>query len=262
MIHTPKQEYRELEQSLVEIGLSSKEAGVYLALLTLGHGTVSQISRRANINRTTGYDILDSLSAKGLVSISGKEPKQEYSAESPENLSKFISEEIKEKNKILEKTEEIIPELKSVHNIKDRPRVLFYEGRGGLEKVYEDTLTSTEPIRAYANVEHMTVGLPGYFPEYFKRRAQKGIFIRGIGPKTEDNLELAKRNTDEKRETALVPKDKYDFVPEINIYDNKVMIASWREQLGIIIESTEIANAMKVIYELAWAEAKRLEKES
>ena len=40
------------------------------------------------------------------------------------------------------------------------------------------------------------------------------------------------------------------------------MIASWREQLGIIIESTEIANAMKVIYELAWAEAKRLEKES
>ena len=38
------------------------------------------------------------------------------------------------------------------------------------------------------------------------------------------------------------------------------MIASWREKLGIIIESAEIAEAMKKIYELAWAEAKRLEE--
>lgn len=37
------------------------------------------------------------------------------------------------------------------------------------------------------------------------------------------------------------------------------MIASWREKLGVIIESAEIADAMKKIYELAWAEAKRLD---
>ena len=62
------------------------------------------------------------------------------------------------------------------------------------------------------------------------------------------------------RETALVPRDKYSFSPEINIYDNKVMIASWKEKMGIIIESKEIADAMKKIYELAWAESKRLDK--
>ena len=37
--------------------------------------------------------------------------------------------------------------------------------------------------------------------------------------------------------------------------------AEMREKLGIIIESAEIADAMKKIYELAWAEAKRLDKE-
>ena len=37
------------------------------------------------------------------------------------------------------------------------------------------------------------------------------------------------------------------------------MIASWRGKLGIIIESAEIADAMKKIFELAWAEAKRLD---
>ena len=63
------------------------------------------------------------------------------------------------------------------------------------------------------------------------------------------------------RETALVPQSAFHFSPEINIYDNKIMIASWREKLGIIIESHEIADAMKKIYELAWAEAKRLDRE-
>ena len=66
---------------------------------------------------------------------------------------------------------------------------------------------------------------------------------------------------EEKREIAFVPPDKYYFSPEINIYDNKVMIASWKEKLGVIIESVEIADAMKKIYELAWAEAKRLDAE-
>ncbi|MCR4311594.1 MAG: hypothetical protein NUV54_03465, partial [Candidatus Taylorbacteria bacterium] len=58
---------------------------------------------------------------------------------------------------------------------------------------------------------------------------------------------------------AFVPPEKYYFSPEINIYDNKVMIASWKEKLGVIIESAEIADAMKKIYELAWTEAKRLD---
>ena len=37
------------------------------------------------------------------------------------------------------------------------------------------------------------------------------------------------------------------------------MIASWREKLGIIIESDEVADAMKKIFELAWIGAETLE---
>ena len=39
------------------------------------------------------------------------------------------------------------------------------------------------------------------------------------------------------------------------------MIASWKEKLGIVIESHEIADAMKKVFELSWAEAKRLDSE-
>src|SRR3989339_901081 len=251
----------DIKKSLEYIGFSEKEVQVYLALLELGKGTVTEISRKAGINRPTGYHILASLSAKELVRVSGKEPKQEYVAESPDQIEKMLLKKIENDQIYIKEARKIIPELKSIHNVADRPKVLFYEGREGMEKVYEDTLTSTEPIRAYASVENMHAGLPGYFPEYYKRRAGKNISIRAIAPKTSMGLERKALDTEEKREIAFVPADKYYFSPEINIYDNKIMIASWREKLGIIIESTEIADAMKKIYELAWAEAKRLDGE-
>lgn len=251
----------ELKKLLLEIGFSVKEADVYLAILVLGRGTASKIAREAHILRTTVYEILSSLFNKGLVTLTGREPKQEYVAESPDRLQEYISTQLEQKQKDLKQAENVlIPQLKSIHNLENRPKVMFYEGQEGLKHVYEDTLTSTEPIRAYASVGDMHAGLPGYFPEYYKRRAGSGIAIRAIVPKTEAAQERKNLDSKEMRETALVPKDVFNFHPEINIYDNKVMIASWREKLGIIIESTEIADAMKKIYELAWAEAKRLDK--
>ncbi len=247
-------------KKLILIGFSAKEAAVYLALLELGKRTVSPIARKAGINRTTAYDILDSLAGKGLVSISGKEPLQEYVAESPDKILVLARKEIENKEQQLKQVESLVPELKSLHNVSDRAKITFYEGKQGLEQVYEDTLTSKETIRAYATYDDMEKALPGYFPKYFYRRAKKGIKIRAIFPSTEAGITLSKQDKEQLRETAIVPAKNYYFTPEINIYDNKIMIASWKEKLGIIIQSHEIADAMKKIFELSWAEAKRLGK--
>lgn len=248
-----------IKTQLLALGFSEKEANVYLALLGLGKGTVSQIGLKAGINRTTGYDILADLVRKGLVNISGKEPKQEYVAENPAKILELLKRQSEKIQTQLKQAEELVPQLKSIHNIADRPQIKFYEGTEGVEQVYEDTLTAHEPIRAYANVDDMHKALPHYFPRYYKRRVKKGIAIKAIIPSNEAGTDRAAQDKAELRESALVPADKYYFSPEINIYDNKVMIASWREKLGIIIESQEIADAMKRIYELAWAEAKRLD---
>lgn len=256
-----KNEESELEKTLVFLGLSKKEAAIYLALLEMGRAKVSEISRKAGMNRTTGYDILDSLVVKGLVRISGKEPKQEYVAESPNNLLSLLNREMEEKQKNIRKATELVPQLKSMQKVEDRPQVKFYEGIEGIRQVYEDTLTSTETIRAYASVDDVQTTLTNYFPAYYRRRADNGISIRAIFPDTPVSRERQTHNQTEARESALVPASTFHFHPEINVYDNKVMIASWREKLGIIIESAEIADAMKKIFELAWAEAKRLDAE-
>ena len=250
-----------LPEMLIKMGLSKKETAVYLAVLEMGRGTVTQISRKAGINRTTGYDILDSLTHQGLVRISGKEPKQEYVAESPDNLLTLLQKRLAETQEYLDVAKEFIPKLKSIHRVQDRAQVRFYEGISGLKQVYEDTLTSTEPIVAYAAYDDMHATLGDYFPKYYERRAERGISIRGIVPESPTSRERERSNKAEKRDIAILPKELFDITPDIEIYDNKVMIASWREKLGIIIESAEIAHAMKKVFELAFAEAERIELE-
>ncbi|MES3032066.1 MAG: helix-turn-helix domain-containing protein [Patescibacteria group bacterium] len=255
-----KDENIQLKLNLQSFGFSDKEVIVYVALLELGKGTVRQISSKAGINRTTAYDILGSLTNKGLVSISGKEPKSEYAVEPPGAITAYLKKQAEQISEHIKKSETIIPELELLHAKQNRPKIRFYEGKEGLEHVYEDTLTSSEAIRAYATIDDMHKALPNYFPKYYQRRAEKNISIRAIVPETILGQERRTHDAEEKRDIAFVPADKYYFSPEINIYDNKVMIASWREKLGIIIESTEIADSMKKIYELAWAEAKRLDQ--
>ena len=63
----------------------------------------------------------------------------------------------------------------------------------------------------------------------------------------------------EYRETFLVPQDKFSLPTDIEIYGNKVMFASWREKLGVIIESQEIATTLRSVFKLALEEAKRLD---
>ncbi len=253
--------HSQLKITLQTFGWSEKETGVYISILELGKGTVAEISRKAGINRTTGYDILNSLALKGVITVSGKEPKQEYAAESPKAITEYLKRRKEEITEQIRKSEEMVPEFELLHAKSNRPRIRFYEGKEGLEHAYEDTLTSTEAIRAYATVDDMHNALPNYFPEYYKRRAENGIAIRAIVPKTAVGEERGEKDEEEKREIAFVPPEKYYFSPEINIYDNKVMIASWREKLGIIIESAEIADAMKKIYELSWDRAKELDRE-
>lgn len=50
-----------LEKYLEEIGLSDKEAAVYLALLQVENSAITDLAKKTKINRTTVYPVLQSL---------------------------------------------------------------------------------------------------------------------------------------------------------------------------------------------------------
>ena len=78
-----------------------------------------------------------------------------------------------------------------------------------LFRSYEDTLSSSESIRAYANVETMHEGLPYFFPEYYKRRAKAKLFIQAICPNNKLSRERQKKDHLEMREIRFIDKEKY-----------------------------------------------------
>jgi sugar-specific transcriptional regulator TrmB len=247
-----------IQEVLEEIGLSEKEASVYLALLEIGSGKVQGLSRKTRLNRTTIYDILESLTQKGLVSRYKKGGATYFNALEPDRLLTYLDREAEEREKLTkrqkQKISDILPQLVSMQDIyaAGRPKVRFFEGEKGMREAYEDTLTAKETILAYANVQTMHEGLPDFFPEYYARRARKRIFIRTILPQNELSLERARHNQEEMRDTRFLPDKDDTFSPEVNIYGDKILVASWKEKMAIIIESKELADLQRLTFELLW----------
>ncbi|MEI7511294.1 MAG: helix-turn-helix domain-containing protein [Candidatus Peregrinibacteria bacterium] len=246
-----------VQKFLRSLGLSEKETLVYLAGLELGTQPISIIAKKLGLQRTTLYNIVDSLAKKGLGYKAEKWGMTVFSIASPENLMAYLEREKKEYTKSIEKKQEdlqdFLPALLSLetHHC-SKPKIRFYEGEKGVREAYEGTLQSSEPIRAYANVETMHEGLPNFFPEYYQRRRDSGVSIRAILPDNPTGLERAKEDKNEARMTRLVDHTKYSFSPEMNVYDNKVLFASWKEKMVVVIESEEIADLQKKMFDLLW----------
>src|SRR6266851_2346010 len=120
------------DQTLVshieELGLSNKEARVYLACLSIGPSSVQRIADESGIKRVTTYVILESLVGLGLVSQSVKGKKTYFIAEDPINLERLISRREQELKEQKQNFNQILPELKTLKTQpKDAPSVKFYD---------------------------------------------------------------------------------------------------------------------------------------
>lgn len=241
-----------------QFGLSDKEAKIYLALLELGPSLVTEIAAKAGINRTTGYDILESLISYGLVSRVADSNKKSYIAENPDRLLTFINRKTDEYKDKAKNAKEIIPELKSIYSLfPNQPKVKYYNGEEGIIAIYEDSLTSKTEILSWLNTNNTADFDAQYFTEYYKRRTKKGIRIKAIVNDVPISHEIMMRNKAEDREMYIIPKEMMDIGPECYIYDNKVAYMSLKEKFGVVIESKDIYEAQKKLYDLAWEMAKQ-----
>ncbi len=231
---------------LKDIGLSEKEAALYAAGLELGECSIQELAKEANIKRPTAYRVVEDLESKGLFAKVAKGKKYYYEAENPEAI--FGLYKIRQ-----DAFSRLLPDLQLLHNKGNkRPKVKFYNGIEGLKSMYWEALESKETIRVYGSIDDMWTLSKNFVADYVKERVKRKIHIRGLVPVTLQSREYIKLNKAEMRELCLVPQDRFPFTNEINIYNNKVAIYSFREQVGVIIESQDIAATQKAIFELAW----------
>ncbi len=241
---------------LQQIGLNQKEAKIYLANLELGEASIQEIAKKSGVKRTSIYNLIDDLVKREVVHVVIKKNKKRFVAAEPGTLKEIITQ----RKKALEN---ILPDLKMLSGTtKEKPRVRFYEGLEGIKAVYNDNLIDKKSMKAFTGVTKGYAILGDYGDEYIAKRAAAKIKIQVIAPDDASGRVLKKKDRVSRRVTRLIPKKKFPFDIEINIYGNKVSFISYSKQrlMGVIMESPEIAKTMNSIFDFAWEYAGLIRK--
>ena len=244
-----------LQSALENIGLHEKQTAVLGVLLESGSPMyVSAIARVAKLNRTTVYDVLKELSAKGLASQVKKKGAVRYQAIAAELLPAYVERRREALEESKKQLAEIVPQIKLLRSKgKALPKVQFFEGKEGVMQAYEDTLVNnkgkilydiTGVDAAYKNVD------PAFVDYYLNKRRELGVRARVVMPKTEYGLHAASEDEKYLRTTHFLPPT-VNFDSEISIYDDKVGIFSYAEEnpVALIIEDRTIAHTLKTLFD-------------
>jgi sugar-specific transcriptional regulator TrmB len=166
-----------MEKELISLGMSKKEAKVYLICLKTGSTTANRISSLSGIARSTIYDILEKLKQSGYINTFIKDKKTYFSPTDPKTIPKTIEEEKRHAIKSLDKKKEsfnkLLPKIKEIQNkIKEKPRVEVYEGIRSISKLLDNMIESAKLIKIIGNQEQAIERL-GYRTDRFRTIRKK-----------------------------------------------------------------------------------------
>ncbi len=239
-----------IEEFLMDLGLSAKQSRVYLAALALGPSPVQKIATQAKIVRTNCYDAIEHLIARGLLSVSTDGKKRLFLAEPPEALERLLSEK-------QAGLAEILPQLRLLSaGGEHKPRIRYYPGLEGYRLVYEDTLTCHEKklFGIYSIRDMWEVMGREYSDRMVERRIKHGIQLQVIREEAEKDIFLGiyPSTPKELRNMRRAPSGMV-FPLTTFVYDHKVVILSSKKELfGLLIESQDIAQAHRNYFEALW----------
>ncbi len=238
---------------LLKLGLSDEEAKVYLAVLEINGGPVSNIARKAGVNRVSCYHTLENLLEKRLLSQYNRNGVRCFAPEPPEQVLQIAEEKVNIAKSLL-------PQLKSLASaLGFRPKIRFYEGQDGVEKVFTESLSAKGEILGYTNLQSVTSFFPEFFTNYTHEKFKRKIKTRYLSPTTVESVHVMDRFLPKKYdahllEILLVNRDQFLFENEVLVFNNSVGIVSLNkdELLGLIVESPAFARTMKAVFDLAW----------
>lgn len=238
-----------------KIGFNENKQNIYLALLSLGTATVTEVSKEAQVERTNVYKIVQELLKEDLIE------------ELPGKVKKFVALPPSRLLDLLENSkkagEALLPTLLTLFkSTKTKPKFRFYEGEDGFKKVFEDVLKlKNETIYTFSPVgvllKRLGITYLRHYMEKRVKRSVKRLALRPAGDRKYQRKDWEVYAQDEKldREVRFLPKTIV-FNTLIQIYQDRVAVmASEKEGYSFIIESQELADLMKNIFKWLWKQS-------
>lgn len=243
-----------LAQSLVQLGCNDKQIRFYWANLQLGAATLTDISKRARLQRSTTYLMASDLVRLGLISEDHKSYGKLFVAIEPDAVLGKLEAKGRQLGRQSLALKEVLPELRAAHQATiTRPRVRTFEGKAGLVAVWKDLLQEKQEILLWTNQESERQ----FFPDnthglFIKERVTRQIPIRVLAVDNSDGQKLQEADEGSLRHTRLLPTG-YRPTSETYIYGDKVAVLDvGKDIFGVITENAQIAASQRAMFELAW----------
>ncbi|PLX26588.1 hypothetical protein C0581_04110 [Candidatus Parcubacteria bacterium] len=250
-------------EELQSLGLSENEARIYMSLLELGKGTVTQISKRAGLNRTTGYDILERLGLQGLVNLSISEKKKRfYIPEPPHRLRQFLENKKRQAERRLVDLKGLLPELQTLYETDLKPIIKIAEGKEAMQQLYMNVTESKSTVYSILNLKGYAEAFDEMGTVQSEERFRKGIKEKVLAIDSDvarwwHDKTYLKQDKARKENTTynwLPWDDRYNTAGEVNIFDDKVIgvLSKPEESITFEIQSQTFADFLKLVFEMAW----------
>lgn len=240
-----------IQTTIQQLGYSAAETKVYLAALSLGESTITELAKKAKLPRTSVQLVVEKLEQEGLLNLFLKRKHRFWVAENPEKL--LIK--LKEREAALKN---VMPELQGMrYEAGARPMVKIYNGPEEIKQIMEDMLVTKHHIAAIVSWDDWREFFGAeYVDDFIRRRFEHFLKIRLITPRTSNAIRLKQTDDKELRLTRFLPAGA-EIKNSNFIYANKVAIISLskRQPVGILIEDIDVNNTLGILFESLWAQS-------
>ncbi|MBI2564384.1 hypothetical protein HYV79_00135 [Candidatus Woesearchaeota archaeon] len=228
---------------LEDLGLSKGEIKTYLTLLELGTTKVGAIIEKSGMASSAVHNSINTLIEKGLVSYIKKGKIKQYQAVPPKQLLDFIEEKKKRLSNIL-------PELEIKRKGVERQEAEIFEGIKGimvmLTLLIEDAKKGDEYYFFATYLKDKNKEIQDFFRKFDIKRAEKGLYVRGIAQKDIKELFIGRKILHMKYADFPIPSD-------ISICQSKVALIAWSEKpIGYLIRSKQISQMYQEYFNKIW----------
>jgi sugar-specific transcriptional regulator TrmB len=254
-----------MQQILSNI-LGKDEAKTYLATLELGTPTISRLSKKTGIPRSTTYLIIDDLEESGLISRTTHKGKSKVIPADPETVKNILEKDIRNLKHLKTEFELKLPELRALqvksHN---KPKVQYFEGK---ENIRNLLLTIVEESK---NSEYLNL-CQGYTqkhaglaqdPDYLKEAIRLVKKHQVSGKEILEDMKAARehkknmQNTNVEVQLAPPIKDKDTTHIDKYIWKEKVAFINSEIDYAVMIEDKFIAENERLSFNVLWNALKK-----
>jgi sugar-specific transcriptional regulator TrmB len=249
-----------MKKELIELGMSEKEAEIFMICVKAGEVTANRVSDLAGLARSTTYDLLDKLRHKGFITTFVKDKKTYFLANNSEILITNLEEEKRDLLKDIGNRKEILkdisPKLKEMQNqINKKPIAEIFEGKVSISGILDDIVEDAKSnIKIIGSQENAIEKIDYKTDKFRNRRKERGIKTYQI---LEDSKEARKEKLDKLTELRFL-KSLKESKDAIFIYnDVTVHLILSGELTAIRIKSKEYTKAQEINFDELWSKARK-----